>query len=297
MARCSLNLAPEPDLVHHLPMEIPDTVASTDDVTLRLYDLGGTGPPLLLCHATGFCGQIWEPMVAPLRRRHHCISFDFRAHGRSTRPVGRSLVWDGMADDVLAVANAISPDRPIAAVGHSMGGTSLLMAEHRKPGTIERAWTFEPILFGDEPHVEDPNSSDISERARRRRAVFADRDEAFKRYGSRPPLSLLDERALRAYVDHGFRDLADGTVTLCCRPEDEAAIFEFHNSGARRIVGSIAMPFVVVASGDGQAPALAVIDAAAEFQNLNLWRYENLTHFGPLQDPDRIGADVAAWLG
>ena len=284
-------------------IEIPDTVASTDGVTLALHDLGGTGPLLLLCHATGFCGRVWEPLAQVLAPHRRCVTFDFRAHGLSTRPVDRPMVWQGMAEDILAVVDALSPDEPITAVGHSMGGTSLILAEGLRPGTIERAWTFEPILFGDGIPVSGHDSgavqadpSEISQAARNRRAVFSDRNEAYERYGSRPPLSLLDKRALRAYVDHGFGDLADGTVGLRCAPGDEAAIFEFHNSGARRIVGEVAMGLTVAASGDGQVPAMAVLDAAAEFPNLDLVRYENLSHFGPLEDPDLIGTDLLAWL-
>jgi pimeloyl-ACP methyl ester carboxylesterase len=277
-------------------MSIPDTLASTDDVTIQLYDLGGSGPLLLLSHATGFCGQVWEPMAETLTEHYHCVTFDHRAHGRSTRPVGRPLEWSGMADDIVTIANALSPGEPVAAVGHSMGGTTLALAELAKPGTIEKAWTFEPILFG-ETHL-GPNSepSEISEGARRRRPTFPNRDEVMERYGSRPPLSILDRRALKAYVDHGFSDLEDGTVTLRCRPEDEAAIFQHHNSGARQKVGQLTIPFLVAASGDSRPPAEAVMAAAEEFNNLDLAVYEDLTHFGPLEAPERMAADCLAWL-
>ena len=110
-------------------MRVPDTVRSTDGVTLQLYDLGGDGPPLLLCHATGFCGQVWQPVADKLAPHFQCVALDFRAHGRSTRPVDRPLAWAGMAEDVIATVEAIAPDRPIAAVGHSMGGASLVLAE------------------------------------------------------------------------------------------------------------------------------------------------------------------------
>ncbi len=277
-------------------MEIPETVRSTDDVTLQVYDLGGSGPLLLLCHATGFCGRVWEPMVETLGQHFHCVHFDYRAHGKSTRPVNRPMVWQGMAEDVLAVANAISPGEPIPAVGHSMGGATIAMAEHTRPGTFSKAWTFEPILLGDGLSTEQADPSEISEGARRRRAVFASRDEVHERYSSRPPLSLLDDRALRAYIDHGFRDLPDGTVTLACLPEDEAGIFEYHNTGARTIVGSLSIPFAMAASGDGMIPAQAVIAAAEEFPHLELVTYDKLSHFGPLQDPEGVAVDVVSWL-
>ncbi|MGI9596571.1 MAG: alpha/beta fold hydrolase [Acidimicrobiales bacterium] len=274
---------------------IPDTVASTDGVTLKLYDLGGSGPLLVMSHATGFCGQVWEPMAQYLSAHFHCIAFDFRAHGRSTRPIDRPLEWTGFSDDVLAVFDAVSPDEPVAAVGHSMGGAALALAEASTPGRLSKAWTYEPILFEVDEEIGD-ESPEIAEGARRRRATFSGRDEVLERYRAKSPLNALDDRALRAYVDGGFEDLPDGTVTLRCRPEDEASVFEHHNSGARRAIGRVTVPFAVAASGDGMRPAIAVAEAAAEFGHLELFKYEGLTHFGPMEDPERLAADVVAWM-
>ncbi|MEM7273858.1 MAG: alpha/beta hydrolase [Actinomycetota bacterium] len=275
---------------------IPNRIPSTDGVELEIHDLGGTGPLLLLSHATGFCGRVWEPMVATLGAHYRCVAFDFRSHGLSSRPADRPLEWQAMADDVLAVADAISPDRPIPAIGHSMGGTTLALAEVRRPGTVARAWTFEPILFGELDDPTDPEPSAIAEGARRRRAVFPDRAEVLTRYGSRPPLSVLDPRALAAYVEHGFEDLPDGTVRLRCRPEDEASIFEHHNSGARTLIGEVTIPFLIAAGGGNGRPVVGVKETAADFPHLELREYPDLTHFGPLQDPERIAADCLAWL-
>ncbi len=273
---------------------IPRTVASTDGVSLRVHDLGGDGPLLLLTHATGFCGPVWRPVAEVLGRRFRCVTFDFRAHGASTRP-DRPLEWDGLADDVVAVVEALSPDAPMPVVGHSMGGAVLALAERARPGTIERAWTFEPILFQRTGEARlDP--SPISEGARRRRAVFGSRAEARDRYRSRPPLEVLDPRALEAYLEHGFEDREDGTVALRCRPEDEAAVFERHETDAPAALAQLRIPFLIAVSGDGQRPAEAGRAVAAANPHLELAVYEDLTHFGPLQDPERLATDVLAWL-
>lgn len=277
-------------------MIVPETVASTDDVTIQMYDLGGDGPPLLFSHATGFCGPMWAPMAEVLSEHYHCVTFDHRAHGRSSRPVGRSLDWMGMAEDIVAIVTAISPGEPVAAVGHSMGGTTLALAEVANPGTISKAWTFEPILFGKTHLGPESEPSEISEGARRRRPTFSSREEVVERYRSRPPLSVLDDRTMRAYVDHGFRDLPDGTVTLCCRPEDEAEVFEHHNTGGRHKVGELTVPFLVAASGDGRPPAEAVLAAAKEFDNLDLAEFDDLSHFGPLEAPERMAEACLSWL-
>lgn len=274
---------------------IPDEVPSTDGVTLRLHDLGGEGPLLLLAHATGFCGPMWAPVAEVLADRFQCVALDFRAHGASTRPDGE-LVWEGMASDVIAVVEALSPDAPVPAVGHSMGGTALALAEDARPGTIARAWTFEPILFDRTPDIVGPQPSPISEGARRRRAVFASRAEAAERYRSRPPLSLLDPRALELYLDHGFTERADGSVELRCRPEDEASVFEHHHTHGARAAGRIGIPFLIAVSGDGERPAESGRATVAAHPDLELAVHDDLTHFGPLQDPDGLAADILAWL-
>ena len=73
-------------------------VPSTDGVALALHDLGGEGPPVLLCHPTGFLGMTWAPVGAALR--------DGPLLGpRLPRPrdsASRSLTrLSRMADDVL----------------------------------------------------------------------------------------------------------------------------------------------------------------------------------------------------
>jgi pimeloyl-ACP methyl ester carboxylesterase len=275
---------------------IPASVASSDEVTVAVHDLGGEGPLLLLAHATGFCGPVWQPLADTLGSQFHCVALDFRAHGASTRPVGRSLEWAGMVDDVLAVVEAISPDRPVAAVGHSMGGGVLALAEDRRPGTISQAWCFEPILFRQVEHEQDAELPAIAEAARRRRPSFASREEVLERYRSRPPLSLLDPRALQAYVDHGFRDADDGTVTLCCRPEDECDVFLHHNAGALEASGRLGVPYAVAVGFGDDAPAQLGREAAALHPKLELIDYPDLTHFGPLQAPDRLAVDIGRWL-
>ena len=58
--------------------------------------------------------------------------------------------------------------------------------------------------------------------ARRRRANFPSRADALHRYASRPPLNELRADSLFSYVEHGFRDMTDGTVTLLGGwPKDE----------------------------------------------------------------------------
>jgi pimeloyl-ACP methyl ester carboxylesterase len=275
-------------------------VPSSRDTTIAVHDLGGDGPPLLICHATGFCGGAYRPLGADLARHHHVFALDARGHGESTAPADGVFDWGGMGDDVAAAAAAVAElaPGPLHAVGHSMGGAAALLAEHRRPGTFASLYVYEPIV---PPGPMPPGMSmanPMAEAARRRREVFPSRAEALHRYASRRPLGILRADSLAAYVEHGFEDVTDEdgrpAVRLRCRAESEARTFE-SNGGAIHlgVVRDVAAPTVVAVGGTDPgmvadfAPALA--DA---LPHGSLERHPTLGHFGPLQDPAAVAAAI-----
>ena len=271
-------------------------VPSTDGVELELHDLGGDGPPLLLAHATGFCAQAYLPLAAGLARQFHVWGIDFRAHGDAATPDGIDLTWRGMTDDVLACVDALGGSA-LAAFGHSMGGACLMEAERRRPGTIARAYVFEPIIvpggFGDHS-VSNP----LADSARRRRPSFPTKLDALGRYASRRPLGTFRADVLFNYVEHGFTDAPDGTVTLKCRPVDEAATFEADGKPLIADMGTVATPTLVAYGGRDPFPGPAAFapPLAETLPNGSAREYDRLDHFGPFVDPDLIAEDAAAFL-
>jgi pimeloyl-ACP methyl ester carboxylesterase len=268
-------------------------VPSGNDVELAVHDLGGDGPPLLLAHANGFLASPYAELAALLAPHLHVWAFDFRAHGHSGRPADGSLEWSGFADDVLAVVEALGLERPFG-FGHSLGGASLTLAEQRRPGTFRALYLFEPVLI---PAGTFPDTGDnpMAAAARRRRASFATRDEAYENYASKPPLSVLTPAALRAYVDEGFE--GDVPVSLRCRPEDEAEIFRVGGrNGAFEHLGEVTAPVTVVRGDLVPGPAAFAEQQAAGFANGRLEVLDSMGHFGPLEDPPRVAASVLAAL-
>ena len=273
-------------------------VESSDGVTLPVHDLGGSGPPLLLCHATGFHGLVWGPFADLLGGRFRVWSVDFRGHGDASPPPALPVDWRGVGDDVLAVVDDLELDRPFG-FGHSMGGAALVLAEAARPGTFRGLALFEPIVFPPEaPPGGGPG--DLVTGARRRRAVFASKDEAFANFASKPPLSVFVPAALRAYVDHGFAERPEGGATLKCRPEVEAAVFE----GARMHPGWTRLPAVgcpvTVLTGE-QTDSVGGDLARMQAERLPDGRVEvvpEVGHFGPMEDPPRVARAVGdALLG
>jgi pimeloyl-ACP methyl ester carboxylesterase len=143
--------------------------------------------------------------------------------------------------------------------------------------------------------------SPLAAGARRRKAWFPDVATARANYASKRPLNGFRADALDAYVGHGFRPATGpdgvGGVELKCAPEVEASIFEMgggHGGFAR--LGEVACPVTVVASGDGAPPAMAAGLVAEALPDGRLVTMPELTHFGPMEDPEAVASALAADL-
>src|ERR1700742_1596211 len=101
---------------------------SNDGVDLAITDLGGTGRETLLAHATSFASAMYVPLARELESVVHCFAYDTRGHGQS-RPVEQMAVsWEILATDALTVETTLGLERPFG-IGHSAGGSALLLAE------------------------------------------------------------------------------------------------------------------------------------------------------------------------
>ncbi len=98
-------------------------------------DLGGDRPPLLLLHALGCtAGLTWFTAFPRLSQHHPVAMFDQRWHGRGIR-AGRRFRIEDLADDAVAVADALGIDRFVP-VGYSLGGAVTQMVWKRHPDRV-----------------------------------------------------------------------------------------------------------------------------------------------------------------
>jgi pimeloyl-ACP methyl ester carboxylesterase len=290
------------------PLEAPDGalrptlptgfVTTHDGVPIAYYDLGGEGPPLLLAHATGFCGPVLGPLATRLGARFRCYAFDLRAHGASGPPPGDDFDWHGFATDVLAVVDHLGLERPFG-FGHSCGGAALLLAEEARPGAFAGLYCYEPIVYaGDEPLAPTLEGNPLAAGALRRRPEFGSRREAIENFAGKAPFDRLDRDVLDAYVDNGFAPLVGGGIALRCRREHEAQVFTHalsHDAYAR--LGEVRCPVTLAcgAKTDAMGPDLLAA-LARRLEDPTTIVLPGLGHFGPLEDPAAAAASVEGCL-
>jgi pimeloyl-ACP methyl ester carboxylesterase len=276
------------------PGEVMGLVPSTDDVSVAVRSFGGSGPPLLLVHATSLHGLVWRPFAAAVEDRT-VVAIDVRGHGAAEGPTGLAMDWDGVTDDVLAVVDALDL-AGCDAIGHSMGGAGLLRAEARRPGTFAALWCFEPIVFPPLPPGAGL-SNPMADAALRRRNHFPDRAAAEANFAGKPPFAALDPDALRAYVQAGFIDVDDG-IELACRPEVEAETYRMgahHDTWDR--LASIECPVAVARGGDGGHPAQAAPRITEQLPHGVLEEHPDVAHFGPLERPAELAGAAMTFFG
>jgi pimeloyl-ACP methyl ester carboxylesterase len=84
-------------------------------------------------HGVAASLDIWAPWLPLLTPRYRLVRYDMRGFGRSTVPTaGHPWSFDGLVDDLLAVADAAGAER-FHLVGESIGGTAAIACALRAP--------------------------------------------------------------------------------------------------------------------------------------------------------------------
>jgi pimeloyl-ACP methyl ester carboxylesterase len=131
------DTVPEPQ---PLPRHLQERTVEHDGVRIW-YATVGRGSPVILLHGGDSSSDLWGDQVPALvAARHRVILIDSRAQGRSTWD-GRPLHYETMADDVLAVMNALHLRRS-AFVGWSDGAIISLILAMDAPERVTRVYAF-----------------------------------------------------------------------------------------------------------------------------------------------------------
>ncbi|PCH37587.1 alpha/beta-hydrolase [Wolfiporia cocos MD-104 SS10] len=220
---------------------------------------------LILTHGTGYHKEQWEPTIehlyehlagqSPVRVRD-VWSIDCPNHGEAAVLNEQTLRWGYHIFNWEEYARAVHifltgqgrgidvdfSKRNLIGIGHSMGAVALILCSTFSPKPAFRSFIFaEPMCFPPEPYgLPDKFTTFLTTGAEKRRDIFESREEALLWLKSRAGFKVWDERVLKAFVDHGMRDLPtvdypDKTsgVTLKCTRAQEAACYRDHTNTGR----------------------------------------------------------------
>ncbi len=253
----------------------------------------GSGPLVVFCHATGFCKEVWQPVVESLGEQNHGWTarlVDQRHHGES-QGFGADFDWWNIGRDLLDV---VGNERPVVGVGHSGGGAAVVLAELLQPGTFDAAVLIEPIIFPPPYRVADDHP--LADMARKRRAEFESRGAALEAYRGRGPFAGWQDAVLEGYVRGGFEEHPDGSVTLRTSRGAEAGFFSHAFAhGAWDRLGEFDVPTAILAGEFSDTHHAAFLDSqAARFASATAEIVPGASHFVPMEMPGLIADRVAA---
>lgn len=92
-------------------------------VDLAMVEAGDRRRPVLIfIHGYPDTKELWAEVLARLAPNYHVAAYDVRGAGESSRPRG-AAAYDlaRLGDDLEAVIDAVSPERPVHLVGHDWG--------------------------------------------------------------------------------------------------------------------------------------------------------------------------------
>lgn len=101
-------------------------------------------PVVVLVHGTMDRAASFARVTARLPD-FRVVAYDRRGYGRSLVPGDAPASVDDHVEDLIEVITATG-DRPVVAVGHSLGGNLVLAAAHRRPALIASAVVYEAPL-------------------------------------------------------------------------------------------------------------------------------------------------------
>jgi pimeloyl-ACP methyl ester carboxylesterase len=125
----------------HQPIHgTPRTVRSFDGTRLHVEVLGPSGAPtILLAHGYALSQHAWHYQRRSLSERFRLVCYDQRGHAASAQATTGDYSMAALGRDFAAVLEAtVEPNQPALAVGHSMGGMTILSFADQFPDLLGR---------------------------------------------------------------------------------------------------------------------------------------------------------------
>jgi non-heme chloroperoxidase len=128
------NKAGEGTIWHDLSPHSVQFITVDKDVRLEVLDWGGAGQPVVLLAGLGDTAHIFDNFAPKLTAQYHVYGITRRGFGVSSCPT-TGYNADRLADDVIAVLDALKITRPVVA-GHSFAGEELSSIAMRYPQQV-----------------------------------------------------------------------------------------------------------------------------------------------------------------
>lgn len=262
------------------------------------FEWEGSGPTLLLLHATGFHARLWDQLIAALPDDWRVIAPDLRGHGRSYRPADISE-WRLTAVDVVELVDHLGLNQFYLA-GHSMGGFCAALLAAQRPDKVAAALLIDPVVLPPEHYAMaggNPLGNWHDHPVARRRNQWVGAEEMVERFATRTPYDSWQPAVLSDYCTWGLVPAAAGDgLELACPPLLEASAY----MGSVRYnpiadLAEIRCPITVLRARTGErangmdfSTSPTWPELAAHIPGAQDLYWPDHSHFIPMEVPQRV---------
>ncbi|MDF3820418.1 alpha/beta hydrolase [Leptospira sp. 96542] len=263
------------------------------NLSLCYYDSESDLPVLLFCHANGYSAGCYKTYFQRFQSKYRIIAIDFIGHGKSEFSI-QFENWRFFRDQVIAVIEKENLE-DVTAIGHSLGGASILLASAKKPKYFRKLLVLDPVVLGWKlltlaKFLGNP----LARGAAKRRKDFPSIDLVRRAYRKFPAFANFDPNVFEDYLDSCFVK-TEGTkeVSLRCDPRVETRIFSFAHYNVFLDYYKIKTETHVLIPDPWEvcSPKLAKL-ITKKNPNSSVTIRQNYTHFFPFENPN----ETYEWL-
>ncbi len=258
------------------------------EIEYLYYD--GNGPYIIFLHATGFLPWIWHPIARELAGKCRVISPYFCDH-RIIDPEHGGISWMQLADDLCALCRSLGTSEPFV-VGHSMGATTMTLAEAVHGSVARRMILIEPIFLPEDFYRVQitVDQHPLASKSIKRKNYWENGSDAKEYLRSRKLFSNWDDEMLDIYTRYGMISGETGGLTLACHPRREAALF----MGGMQVnpwpmLEKVTCPALVVEGGESENRNYIDLRKASEMLPSGEFTVvEGAGHLVPMEKPAEV---------
>ncbi|TNC08172.1 alpha/beta fold hydrolase [Methylobacterium terricola] len=253
----------------------------TDGVGLR-YELTGSGAgTLVLIHEMGGTLEGWDLVLPLLQGSRAVLRYDTRGAGLSTKLRGTASL-DAMADDVVALLDALGRNDPVTVAGGAVGGAIALHVAARHPGRVRAVAALGPATGI--PEERRPAIHAHADRVEREGMIGVADDDLARSY----PQSLRSDAS--RYRRFRARWLAND-------PGSYAAIYRMLSGlDMAAEIAALRLPTLFLAGTQDPLRPPALIEPLSRTVAGSRFEAIETGHFMATQTPERVAASLNGFL-
>lgn len=258
-------------------------------------------PPLLFCHATGFCASAYKQMLQRLSLRFDIYALDMRGHGQTRLPADSKQLhsWNVYANDIAEALDRLDrKDWTVA--GHSLGGVVVTTAAAKR-SDVSKVRLIEPVAipayYSLAAHTPlwrfiGPGLPMVKQAANRRNE-WPDRETVLKSYQRKALFRLWADGVVADYLEDGLAMTAEG-VRLSCAPQWEAATFAAHANDFWGAVRAVEGHIAVLVADDRSSTVWGEGRRRFVKYGIPMTKIPEASHLIPMEKPDIAAQFVAS---